>query len=306
MATKPAGKPAAGRKAGAAADVLGQLAALAPTTAKPKAGKASKWEMPLTDEAKEAALRWLNGKAVQEPVNKRVENAKVEFELYAVRHMAEKLFANKSKPSNPVVVIRKDDGKTVDHQFQFTMTDKFKYRFPEVPEDAEPRDHFIEIFKQIGLHPSDAERLVDNELDFNPVVGIRSLTELLEGRYGEGREWVEASDEEKTAGQKLAALLTWGGERPAPAPLTPDEKAIVVERSAGMQVKAGFYDRVATYCQSIDQLMGIFKVIQPIAYPVYAKFAINDSETLKTRRKIEAAADILGTSTAEQGEKEED
>lgn len=296
MATKPA---SGGRKAGAAADVLGQLAALAPTTAKPKAGKATKWEMPLSDEAKEFAVLWINGKTVMEPVVKRVENSKDEFCRYAVRHMAEKLFANKSKPSNPIVVIRKDDGKTVDHQFQFTMTDKFKFRFPDVPEDAEPRDHFIGIFKNLGLHPNDAERLVDNELDFNPVVGIRSLTELLEGRYGEGREWVDSSAEEKAAGAKLAALLTWNGGDP-PEPLTPEEKAVVVERSPGIQVKAGFYDRVATYCQNVDQLMGVFTVIQPIAYPVYAKFAINDSETVKTRRKIEAAADILGTSTSEE------
>lgn len=297
MATKSTGK---GRSnTGAAAGVLGQLAALAPTTAKPKAAGKQKWELPLSDEAKADARRWIDAKVVLEPVEKRVENAKNDFNEYALREMATRLFNNKSKPSNPLVVLYKDDGKTVDSQFQFMMTDKFKYRFPNVPEDVEPRDHFIQVFQTVGLHPNDAENLVDNELDFNPVVGIRSLTELLEGHYGEGREWVDSTQEEKTAGQKLAALLMWDGQGDAPAALTPEEKALVVQRSPGIQVKAGFYDRVATYCQSVDQLLGIFKVIQPIVYPAYAKFAINDSETDKTRRKIEAAADILGTATTD-------
>jgi hypothetical protein len=298
MATKSTGGK--GRtNTGAAAGVLSQLAALAPTKATPKASGKQKWELPLTDEAKADATRWINAKAVFEPVEKRVDNAKDAFNEYALKEMATRLFNNKSKPSNPLVVLHKEDGKTVDHQFQFMMTDKFKYCFPNVPEGVEPRDHFITVFQTVGLHPNDAENLVDNELDFNPVVDIRSLSELLDGKYGEGREWVDSTEDEKNAGQKLAALLMWDGTGDAPAALTPEERALVVQRSPGIQVKAGFYDRVATYCQSVDQLLGVFKVIQPIVYPAHAKFALNDSETDKIRRKIEAAADILGTVTTD-------
>lgn len=294
-------KPATGRNknAGAAAGVLGALAALVPTTAKPKAGKPTKWEMELTPEARADAERWINGKTVLEPVEKRVENAKNDFIEYALDVMADKLFTNKTKASNPLVILKKEDGKTVDHQFQVTMTDKFKYRFPDVPEGVDPREHFIEVFQNVGLHPNDAEKLVDNELDFNPITGFRTLTELLEGRYGEGREWIDSSAEDKVAGGKFAALLMWDGNGDAPEALTPEEKMLVIQRSPGLTVKAGFYDRVATYCQSKDQLLGVFKVIQPIIYPAYAKFAVNDTETDKTRRKIEAAADILGTATAD-------
>ena len=293
-------KPATGRNknAGAAAGVLGQLAALVPTTAKPKPGKATKWELPLTPEAEADAIRWVNGKSVLEPVEKRVENAKNDFIDYALDFMANKLFETKSRPSNPLVVLKKADGKTVDHQFQVQMTDRFKYRFPEVPEGTDPRDHFIELFENIGLHSTEAEKLVDNELDFNPITGVRSLTELLEGRYGEGREWIDSSDDEKAAGGKFAALLMWDGSGDAPDALAPEEKMLVIQRSPGMTVKAGFYDRVATYCQNKDQLLAIFKIVQPVIFPGYAKFAVSDTETDKTRRKIEAAADILGTATS--------
>ena len=289
-------KTGTGRKnAGAAADVLGKLSALVPTKAKPKAGQVEKPVMVLTAEAEVDAQRWVAAKTVVDYAEKRVENSKSDFCEYATRYMAEKLFANKNKTSNPLIILKKADGKTVDHQFQYTMTDKFKYRFPEVPEGIDPRDHFISVFTDIGLHPSEAEKLVDNELDFNPITGTKTLTELMEGSYGGGREWIESTEEEKIAGNKYAALLMWSAGEEVPEPLTMEEKALVIERSPGMQVRAGFYGRVSSYCQNVDQLMGVFKFIQPIAFPVYAKFAMNDTMTEKTKRVIEAAADILGT-----------
>jgi hypothetical protein len=297
MATKPT--TGRSKNSGAAADVLGALAALVPTKATPKATKSTKWEMELTPEARKDAERWINGKTVLEPVQKRVENAKNDFLDFALDVMVKKLFANKTKASNPLVVLKKDDEKTVDHQFQLTMTDKFKYRFPDVPEGVDPHEHFVEVFVGVGLHPKDAESLVENELDFNPITGFRTLTELLEGRYGEGREWIDSSAEDKLAGGKFAALLMWDGTGDPPDALTPEEKLLVIERSLGMTVKQGFYDRVATYCQNVSQLHGVFKIIQPIIYPASPKFAVNDTATDKTRRMISAAADILGTVTVD-------
>jgi len=280
------------RKAGAA-DILGQIAAMVPKQT-PKSTKPGKWELPLTPEAAEAAERWISAKTLHGPVQARMDQAKEDFSAYAIRTMAENLFRNKTKPSNPLVVLKRD-GK-VDHQFQFSMTDKFKYRFPEVPQDADPRQHFIELFKNIGLHSTEAVKLVDNELDFNPITSIKTLTELIEGHYGAGREWVEASEQSKSAGQKLANLIMWQEGQPAPEPLTIEEKALVVNRESGMVVKAGFYSRVATYCTTVDQLMGIFSIIQPIAYPAYPKFAVNASQMEKMNRMVDAAADILGSS----------
>lgn len=284
-----------GRVSGAAADVLGQLGALTGAIApKAKGGGKTDWYLELSDEAREDAIRWVEARTVMEPIETREENCKAEFTQFALRAMSEKIFANKSKPSNPKVMIKKSDGKTDDHQFQFTMTDKFKYRLPEVPEGVSARQHYIDTFIRVGIHPSDAEKLVDNEIDFTPVTGIKSLTELLEGKFGKGREWIDSTSEEKSAGQKLAALLLWQGTDPVPEPLTIEEKSMVLERSSNIMVKAGFYDRVATYCQSVEQLMGIFSLIQPIAYPAYCKFAISDSVVEQKDRLVAATKDILG------------
>lgn len=285
------------KKKVSAADVLNQISARA-TPVKTKSGSKTKWEMVLTNEAKIDALRWIHAKAVFDPIKARLKQSKEEFNSYAFRVMAEKLFATKTKPSNPLIVLYKDDG-TVDHQFQFVMMDKFEKPSP-VPENVDPREYYVNQFVDVGLHPQDAEQLVGNELVFDPIVGIRSFTELLSGKFIEAREFVESTSEEKIAGQKLVAIIQWDGSGKAPAPLTNDERALIVQRSAQMQVKAGFYDRVATYCQSVDQLMAIFTIVKPTLYPDYAKFAVNDSESEKLERKKDAVAEILGKAKAEE------
>jgi hypothetical protein len=284
----------------AAADILADIADLVPAPT-PKSSGREKWEIKLSPDAQADLNRWLEAKTLLEPTQQRVENSKEEVNAFCLREMAGLIFKNKSKPSNPEIKVYKADG-TVDSTAVFLMSDKFKYRFPDVPEGVETRDHFVDLFKSLGLHPSDAERLVDEELDFSPIVGFKTLTELLEGHYGEGREWIESTEDEKAVGRKLAGFL-----RAMPGPdgnvqvpgLTPQEKAIALERGKSIKVKQGFYNRVATYVQSADQLLAVFKVIVPIVYPAYPKYALHDSPTDQLDRKIKAAADILGTETKE-------
>lgn len=303
MATKKPAKSAPSAVSANAANVLDELADLIPA-AKPVAKGKSKWELPLDAGASTSFTRWIEAKTVAEPVLKRLENSKDELNEYCLRDMAKRLFETKSKPSNPELKTRTDKGE-VDHQAVFLMTDKFKYRFPEVPEGVSAKAHFVKVFTDLGLHPNDAERLVDNEVVFTPITGIRKLNEMLQGRFGEGREFIPASAEEQTAVRKLVAYIRAvanPGEMVEVEPLTPAEKALIMERDSGITVKSGFYDRVATYVQNVDQLMAIFKIIQPIVYPAYPKFALSDTAVNQTQRKIAAAADILGTVADEDGD----
>lgn len=293
MATK---KKTAAPMAANAANVLDELADLVPAT-KPVAKGKSKWELPLSSEAETSFGRWIEAKTVAEPVLKRLENSKDEVNEFCLRQMAQRLFDSKSKPSNPEIKTRNAKGE-VDHQAVFLMTDKFKYRFPEVPEGVAVKGFFTQMFVDLGLHQTDAARLVENEIIFTPITGIRKLNEMLQGHFGEGREFIPATEEEQTAVRKLVAYIRAvanPGETVEVEPLTAAEKALIMERDSGITVKAGFYDRVATYCQNVDQLMAIFKVIQPIVYPAYPKFAMSDTAVNQMQRKIAAAADILGT-----------
>jgi hypothetical protein len=275
----------------AASQMLSELTKMA-APKKPKADTANLWELPLTPEAQETANRWANAKEIFDPIEKRLETERNAFNKYALRQVAEKLFREKTKPSNPVVITKRDDGRE-DNKFKWLLCDSFKLEFPKIPDEADNREFFVEFFTNLGLHPVDAGALVDNELEFCPVVGFRSLTEMLEGTFGKGREFVPASDEEKAAAVKLGALLKWDGTNPAPEPLTPEERELVIDRSPNATVRSGFLNRVANYARSVDQLMAIFGVIQPKVYPSYLDYAINDDAATKSARKQGALKDIL-------------
>jgi len=278
-----------------AVNILDELADLIPAS-KPIAKGKQTWELPLDSGASISFIRWMEATAIAEPIEQRIKNSKEELNEFCLRDMAKRLFETKSKPSNPEIKTRTDKGE-VDHQAVFLMTDKFKYRFPEVPEGVSAKDHFVKVFTDLGLHPNDAERLVDNEVVFTPITGIRNLNEMLDGHFGKGREFIPASAEEQIAVRKLVAYLRAvgnPGETVAVEFLTPAEKALIMERGSGVTVKAGFYDRVATYVQNVDQLLAIFKIIQPVVYPSYPKFAMSDTAANQMQRKIDAVSDIIG------------
>jgi hypothetical protein len=258
---------------------------------KPKSTtKDVKWEMELDARGLQLAERWVNAKTVHTPVAARLENASDEFKDYALRILAKKLFDAKNKPSNPLIVLRKN-GKE-DCQFQHLMTDKFT--LPKVPEGVSAREHFINMFMELGISQSNSEKLVDDELQFNPVIGTEDLNKLCNGHYTAHREWVEASETEKIAGAKLAAMIRWNGDlNNPPEAFTPEERSIVVKRDVGVVVRAGFYGRVAMYVENVDQLIGIFSVIKPVHYPSHAKFGMNDTSKEIYSRKIEISKEIL-------------
>lgn len=49
---------------------------------------------------------------------------------------------------------------------------------------------------------------MDDELEITSVMGLKTLTKLLEGQFSESGKWIEASEECQTAGAKLIAFLS--------------------------------------------------------------------------------------------------
>jgi hypothetical protein len=269
------------------------------TQKKSEANK-EKWELPLDADSTEVANQWVSAKTIWDIVNARMNNTKDQFCSYAVEQMAKKIFSMRCHPGNPNVVLRDAKGKD-DHKFILVMQDNFKVEVPKnFPDGVNQvewlKDHFKSLLQQVGLNEDNASSLVENEMEVFPVTGIRSLTELLDGHYGEKRVWFDSTEEEKEAGTRLAALLMWDGSSPTPEPLSPSDKSVVVRRDTTVTMKSDFYSRVALYCDDVEQLKGVLTIIKPITFPSYSKFAINDNEVDRTKRKIEAAAEILGSS----------
>ena len=273
--------------------VLENLVASLPPATPATKGKAPKWQVNLDDAGKKIFARWISAKIVAEPVLQRLENSKDLLNEICLKDFCEKYYASRNKPSNPQLLIEKNN--STDHSASWIFTDKFKVRLPNIPEGHDPKVVYIAAFTEAGLHPSDAESLVNNELAINPVIGVRPITELLNGHFGEGREFVVATEVEKSAGRKLANFLAASGSKVSVEPLTDEEKVALINRDSGVTVRQGFLERICTYAKSPSQLLAIFGLLQPVAYPSYPKFAVSDSPVEQNNRKIAAAAEILGT-----------
>ena len=278
---------------------------LKPTQKKSEANK-EKWELPLDNDSTETATQWVSAKTIWDIVNARMTNTKDQFCSYALEKMAEKIFSMRCHPGNPNVILRGDKGKE-DHKFILVMQDNFKVEVPKnFPDGVNQvdwmKDHFKALLQDVGLSEDNASSLVENELEVFPVTGIRSLTELLDGHYGEKRVWLDSTQEEKEAGTRLAALLMWDGSS-TPEPLSPSDKSLIVRRDTTVTVKSDFYSRVALYCEDAEQLKGVFTVVKPVTFPSYSKFAINDNESDRLKRKMKAAVDIMQKHEYEIGER---
>ena len=126
-------------------NLLDSLHAIA-TQVESTAAENQRWSLPLTPEAQETARKWINAKVVFDPAKSRMENERDAFVDYAMNVMCEKLFANKSRPSNPVVQIRNSAGQVESH-FQFLMTDRFKVRLPDVPKGQNAQEFYASVFR---------------------------------------------------------------------------------------------------------------------------------------------------------------
>lgn len=175
------------------------------------------------------------------------------------------------------------------------MTDQLVFRLPDVPNGIDPCRHVASLLRKAGLNPSDAQRLVDDELEITSVMSLKSLTKLLEGQYSERGQWIEASEESQTAGAKLVSFLRWDGTSGnAPESLTSEEKALVMVQTLDVSVRTGFSDRVATYTKNKQQLLAILKVFQPTVISAGVIDEAPDAKQEKSRRLIAATAEVLG------------
>ncbi|NCA13962.1 MAG: hypothetical protein EBS89_07485, partial [Proteobacteria bacterium] len=228
------------------------------------------WQMPMTPESTAVAVRWLQAKLVLKPVETREQNAKDELSEYCFRQMAEQIFKTKNRVTNPRVTIAKEDG-TTDHSFIFLLQDRLKVNLPAPKPGQDHRELLIQTFVDAGLHEQSATQLVDRELDIEPVSSIRNPKELL----------------------KLLDLVLWDGTGTPPA-LSDEDRKILIVTTETVKVRSGFLDRVASYCQSVDQLMAIFRHITPTSFPSHEKFALNDSPESKLHRLVDACREIIG------------
>jgi hypothetical protein len=300
MATKKA-TAAPKSKSASAADLLGNLNKKAKKDDKKPASKARN-TLTLPKDVEESLIKWVEAKLLADVVEARQSNTAEEVKEAALELMLDYLWEHGRLPSNPSLKLPNAEGKP-DIEAMYTLQKKFKElagAFP-VSEDETPEEVAIRTFVDVGLSADNAEALTETELDFTPQTGTRPLNELVEGHYGENREWVDATPVEQEAGRKLLAFLTADADDSTEVTveaLTDDERDAIIRKSNRVVVRAGFHDRVRNYVTTRDQLAAVFTVLKPVHFPSRAKLGISDTPERKNARLVEAAADILGVDVA--------
>jgi hypothetical protein len=193
------------------------------------------------------------------------------------------MWVGKSQPTNPALKARNEAGQ-VDCEGIFIVQEKIKI---QVPDPSNPTESVIALLVKQGVSEAAARKLVESEIDFTPQIGLRSFNELATGHY-EDRNFIEATDEEKSVAEKILQFVT--------NELTEEEQAIVLRNDPKTVVRNGFLGRAVTYVGSEDELRSVFRVLVPVNYPKGAKFAVSDTPVGKTNRLIGKASEVLGTS----------
>mgnify|MGYP003342348416 CR=1 FL=1 len=85
------------------------------------------------------------------------------------------------------------------------------------------------------------------------------------------------------------------GQEGTPPALTDEDRQILIVTSDSVKVRSGFLDRVANYCQTVEQLVAVFRHITPISFPAHEKFAVNDSPETKLHRLVDACREMIGS-----------
>ncbi len=265
------------------ADMLKMLGGSKPAVKTAPASK-NRPEVKLTHEAEKTMRGFAPAKELFDHFESHLDNLKSEVKELVFPLYVDTMWSQKSQPANPAIkVSRESDGKP-DIESVYIVQEKYKV-------NADSADAATKLLIDLGVPPTDAVRLVENELDFSPFVGIR-LEEMVRGhKVADG--WIEATEAEQALATKI---MQWYNGDGTVKPPTPEEQQLGLEVKPNCRVKSGFLERVAGYAQTKEQLSAIFKVIAPVAFAKGGKFGISDSLDEKNTRLLQEAAKILGTS----------
>jgi hypothetical protein len=274
-------------------NAINALNSLAATAKKNKQNSSDRPTVAVPEVALDAFERLVEANAVLEVAESRKEVEATVVNEIMLDAFAETVFRLGTTPANPKLEVKLGDGRP-DLAGIFQVQGRFKINVPEtVNDDDNMEARFLYALREAGLTEEQARKLYENEIDANPIVSLRPFNELVNGHYeGEGktRTFVEATEAEKAAGQKLLQFVL--GQ--TADPLTDEEKDLVVRQEESIKVKANFLQRLKLYCENATQVKGILKVIQPVHYVSHMKFGISDTPEDRQHRLVAAAANVLG------------
>lgn len=275
LAVRP--DPAPAKPTGAS--LLAGLASKAKTAPK-KEAKKERPVLPLDSDVADIYAQFAPAKQLFDILDSRVEALKADLNPELFKAWVRIYWKNKSVPANPAIEVEVD-GK-LDCEGMYIVAERMKV---QIPNNEDPAGSVTELLVSSGLERADAERLVENEVDFTPQLSLRPFNELVSGHY-ESKQFVEASAAEQSVGQKLLEFVQNN--------LTPEEQELVLLNVPKTVVKKGFLTRAVSYVHSEEQLAKVFKVFSPVPSNKGAKFGVSDTPPVRIERLLDYANELLG------------
>ena len=267
--------------------------------AEPKNTKPERQELKLNDPyIQNAFKRWIEASNVFTLVESRKDNMAQEVSDYCVGAICEWMQEHKSFPGNPKLELKNEKNEP-DISAIFQMQDRYTIKKNDDGETTP--EMIVSSLIDVGVPSQIAEQIVKEELTFTSITGSRPLNELLEGHFNKERQFVEATDLEKSAGNKLAKFLLCEEINKDIVPLTDEEREVTIRTTSKIVVKKEFIKRVHMYAKTVDEIKAVFKVITPVSFPSHPKFGINDVPPVRLSRLVRAAADIVGVEVEDKG-----
>lgn len=258
-------------------------------TKKPTAPKQDRPTVDVPSNVLQSFTRLVGAKCVAEIAEARQE---VEAEIVKSEMLdafGETLYKHGAVPANPK--LETSIAGRPDMSGIFQVQNRFKFNLPEGNEDL--TDRLISALQMAGQDKDVAKDMVEKEIDTTPVVTLRPFNELVNGHYegeGKNRTFVDATDKEKTVGQKLLEFVTGTSAEP----LTEEERDIVLVHEENVKAKTGFLQRLKGYCANVDVLKGVLKVVTPTHFISHMKLGISDTPEERQQRLKGIAVELIG------------
>ena len=243
--------------------------------------------------------RYCEAKVVHDEVENRVADLRAEVHAWCMGELAKYLWTRQCSTTNPnkKAKTRKLQGnkRTPLSEMEATLiVEKNLKRTLNSP----AKDAIAQVLIELGLTPDDAKNLVNDCLEFTPVHVMRPLGELLAGHY-ESEKWIDATNEEKEAGQAIISWLTaqpdTKGSVEVPS-LSPQQVALVIIQEEQIKIKSGFFKRFPKYCRSVEQVQSVLRIVQPAHFLKDGELASKGTAEDRAIRLAKAAMELFGDS----------
>jgi len=218
-------------------------------------------EMTIPENLQAAFVKLVRYKAVYDRVEGCFENQKDDTENGLITAWCEFVTANKSRPEhNPKVTCQYGE---ITYSGLFQVHARYTKINPTIGENQAPEDVIVDMMTNLGIPEDIAIEIVKNELNCSPARGINSFDNVMKTEGGpEALKRLMAYAMANAEGKDSLVHVE---------PLTAADRKLLFYRTARVEVKDGFLDRLPLYVKTPEQLRAVFTVIKPVYYPSHMK-----------------------------------